>query len=340
MGHLILIALLPWLGLLAVLVAVGWLVWRASASRMRWRRLAWLHANQHGSVQSLSFVLTLPVFIMVLMLIVQVSQLMVGTIVVHYAAYAAARAAIVAIPSRFGAELENCIGTIMPDPTADNVFPQLDWNASNYGPTDGGVTYLVVDGRTDGWIVPTSATTVKCRRVALAAALACTSISPSRSLGLATSADPGVLGALTTAYSTAATNSAASSQAISQRLANKLGYAMSQTGVQIRFFHSNRELPLQVDYDADPQFNPEPAPPYSDHEFKQNELGWQDMVNVTVQHNFALLPGPARLFALFSNQAGTGIQSVDGIYTFTLRARAAMSNEGDKSVVAYDYSTR
>jgi hypothetical protein len=34
-------------------------------------------------VQSLSFVLTLPVFIMVMLMIVQVSQLMIGTVVVH-----------------------------------------------------------------------------------------------------------------------------------------------------------------------------------------------------------------------------------------------------------------
>ena len=50
-------------------------------------------------MQSLSFVLTLPVFILVMMMIVQVSQLMIGIVVVHYAAFAAARSAAVWIPA-------------------------------------------------------------------------------------------------------------------------------------------------------------------------------------------------------------------------------------------------
>ena len=50
-------------------------------------------------MQSLSFVLTLPLFIMVMMMIVQVSQLMIGMVVVHYAAFAAARSAAVWIPA-------------------------------------------------------------------------------------------------------------------------------------------------------------------------------------------------------------------------------------------------
>ena len=52
-----------------------------------------------GQRQSLSFVLTLPFFIMILLFIVQVSQLMIGQIVVEYAAFAAARAAAVWIPA-------------------------------------------------------------------------------------------------------------------------------------------------------------------------------------------------------------------------------------------------
>ena len=56
-----------------------------------WAGSAASTAIKPGSVQTLSFVLTLPIFIMVMMLIVQVSQLMIGLIVVHYAAYAAAR---------------------------------------------------------------------------------------------------------------------------------------------------------------------------------------------------------------------------------------------------------
>src|SRR5437763_280558 len=50
-----------------------------------------LHTDQRGSVQSLSFVLTVPLFIMLMLLAVQITQLMIGLVVVHYAAFAAAR---------------------------------------------------------------------------------------------------------------------------------------------------------------------------------------------------------------------------------------------------------
>ena len=54
---------------------------------------------------------------MIMMFIVQVSQLMIGTIVVHYAAFAAARTAIVWIPARLGLEeSENCISVYDLDP--------------------------------------------------------------------------------------------------------------------------------------------------------------------------------------------------------------------------------
>src|SRR5262245_59218669 len=70
-----------------------------------------LHADQRGSVQSLSFVLTVPVFVMLMLLAVQITQLMIGLIVVQYAAFAAARSASVWIPARLEPdELENRIG--------------------------------------------------------------------------------------------------------------------------------------------------------------------------------------------------------------------------------------
>src|SRR5262245_46550230 len=70
-----------------------------------------LHADQRGSVQSLSFVLTVPIFVMLMLLAVQITQLMIGLIVVQYAAYAAARSASVWIPARMEPdELENRIG--------------------------------------------------------------------------------------------------------------------------------------------------------------------------------------------------------------------------------------
>ncbi len=90
MGRAVLLACLPWLGWLILSAAVLFLLAGASRARLEAGRLRQLHADQRGSAQSLSFVLTLPLFVMILLLIVQVSQLMIGTVVVHYAAYAAA----------------------------------------------------------------------------------------------------------------------------------------------------------------------------------------------------------------------------------------------------------
>ena len=98
---------------------------RLSGLRPRLGRLRRLHRDQAGSVQSLSFVLTLPLFVMVMMLIVQVSQLMIGLIVVHYAAYAAARSAVVWIPANLPSpETAQLHQFLRPRPDAsDQVLP-------------------------------------------------------------------------------------------------------------------------------------------------------------------------------------------------------------------------
>ena len=71
--------------------------------------------RRRRSAQALSFVLTLPIFMWVMMFIVQVSQLMIATIAVNYAAFAAARTAIVWIPANIaGVETENCISGLVP----------------------------------------------------------------------------------------------------------------------------------------------------------------------------------------------------------------------------------
>ena len=157
--------------LVGLVLAAHFLV-RLSNGRLRLGRLRRLHGDQAGSVQTLSFVLTLPIFIMVMMLIVQVSQLMIGLIVVHYAAYAAARSAVVWIPANTLSEPSNCISLYEVDPDAPNqVAPMLDPRAPNFGPTAGGLTYLVQPGSD------------KYNRIASAAILACMPISPSRDLG-------------------------------------------------------------------------------------------------------------------------------------------------------------
>jgi len=140
MGRELLLACLPWFGLLLAAGMFLLALTRLNGSRPDPRRLARLHRDEVGSVQSLSFVLVLPFFVMVILFIVQVSQLMIGTVVVHYAAYAAARAAIVWIPANLSEyEPENCISARYLDPEAlDQVAPSLE------GPTDGGLTYVIL----------------------------------------------------------------------------------------------------------------------------------------------------------------------------------------------------
>ncbi len=308
MTRAILLACVPWLLCLLASFLVLFLLLRASRARWDFRRLPRLHADQRGSAQTLSFVLTLPLFIMVLLFIVQVSQLMIGQMVVEYAAVAAARAATVWIPAEVnnGVEGANCVAGYYIDPEADDQTP-----FSLAGPTSGGMTYRLVES---GY---------KYEKIRSAAVLGCMSASPSRSFGYPA---PAAADSLVAAYLAAAPRSAAADSAIVARLRNKLAYADANTVVEVRFFHGNAEPPLL---------------PWTPTEFQPfRELGWQDQITCTVKHNLALLPGPGRL--LFrsglpgiaqSGAAGTNV--FRDLYTYPLSASATIGNEGEKSVIAY-----
>lgn len=324
MGRAVLLACLPWmLWLIAALLLLR-LVVLLSAATPRWRRIAALHRDQGGAVQSLSFVLTLPFFVMIVLFIVQVSQLMIGTVVVHYAAYAGARSAVVWIPARLtgGFESENRISWYRLDPEApDQVFPILDPGSPEYGPTAGGLTFIVEPG------------TPKYDKVASAAVLACMPIAPSRDLGIDVSPDLSRrVDVLRRVYRQNASDYGRNPQ-IAARLENKLAYAARATEVEIRFFHSNHEPPL-VPYHIGPD----------EMEFHFNEVGFQDPVTVRVTHYMALLPGPGRLLARSATRpdglpddVAATIRQVDGLYVYPLSASATLGNEGEKSVIPYTY---
>ena len=89
----------PLAGIFAFAYSGGLGVGALQPGELRLGRLLTLHRDEAGNIQSLSFVLTLPVFIFVMLMIVQVSQLMIGIVVVNYAAFAAARSAAVRIPA-------------------------------------------------------------------------------------------------------------------------------------------------------------------------------------------------------------------------------------------------
>ncbi len=322
MTRALLLACLPWFACLVGLGLTACMLVRAGG-RVSPGRMRRLHADQRGSAQSLSFVLALPVFIMVLMLIVQVSQLMIGTIVVHYAAFAAVRSAIVWIPARLDtAEQENCVGWYYVNPNApDQRPPTLDPSSPDYGPSEGGVEYIVAP---DG---------LKYAQVFRAAVLAVAPICPSRNLGL----PAGSTGRAAEVLEAAAYSLAPEMQrntAIGRRLRNKLAYAARHTQLEVRFFHSNAEPPL-APYSIGPDQG----------QFRFNQLGWRDQITVTVWHDLALLPGPGRLLArVLRRSDGTDpvserITETAGVYTTRLSAAATLSNEGEQSVVPYVHTS-
>ena len=188
--------------------------------------------------------------------------------------------------------------------------------------TTGGLTFMVVPG------------SPKYQKIASAAAMACMPICPSRDLGLELSGPgPAASDIVKSLYGSIAPDANLNPRA-SKRLENKLAYAMRNTSVEIRFFHCNREPPLVTHYRQQ-----DPA------EFRYlTELGWQDPITVTVNHNLALLPGPGRLLARevqnpdgSPDEVSETIELVDGVYVYPLSASATLGNEGQKPVIRYVY---
>lgn len=295
----------PWLAVLLLAIAALRLLIALSGGRWRLEALRSLHHDEAGAVQSLSFVLTLPVFVMIMMLIVQVSQLMIATVVVHYAAFAAARAAVVWIPAETNVidEGANRISSYAPDADA--------------GIEGNGPTYT---------IVPSGP---KYQKIHLAAALACLPMAPSRDVGaeLPPGGGGGALAALGEMMRMASPQLEQNPRT-GPRLRNKLAYSLSNTRVKVSFLHPDNEPPL-ADWDVLPEHD----------EFHYNELGWQDTIRVTVTHDLALLPGPGRLLARGTTAGGDAvsrsIESRRGVYVRSLTASVTLGNEGEKSVRPY-----
>ncbi len=309
MHRAVLLACWPWLALLAASVVCVTVLVRASGARPRFGQFVTLHRDEAGGVQSLSFVLTLPIFVMFLLFIVQVSQLLIGTMVVNYAAFASARAAIVWIPADFGPGLErdNCISTITPTAADDFNFDG-----------DSGLSYSIRPGG------------AKYEKIQLAAALACAPIAPSRDLGLGRG-DPRNASApvLNTVYQSLVPGAQRNNR-IPRRIENKLAYSLENTSVDVRFLHKSDEPPIASYYiDDDP------------NEFYDNEVGWQDPISVTVTHNFALMPGPGRLLARPAESPGQRddvsrkVQQKNRVYVYPIRATATLTNEGEKPLLPY-----
>lgn len=320
MNRAILEACLPSLIALACACGVLAVVARLSGGKWRFGRLASLHRCQQGGVQSLAFVLTLPLLVMVLLFIVQVSQLMVGIMVVNYAAFAAARSA-----------------SVWTAAMVDDQWAALGGDADGQNELPAGIS--------PGVAIPLSADLVagsqsrKYEKIWTAAALACASISPSRTTPDSAS------GAFTAARSASVAKqlypyfdpSASRNPRIPARLDNKFAYSFENTFVTLQFEDRNSQpVPGTQTY------NPigHPVVPY--HEA---EVGWQDPLTVTVYHDLALLPGAGRILGkLLVREDGRAdlvaprIRQVSGLYKTRLKASATLTNEGIRSLRPYVHS--
>ncbi len=281
MHRQILEACLPCLVALAGACALLVVIVRLSGARLDWGRLRRLHRCEQGGVQSLAFVLTVPLFIAVMLLIVQVSQLMIGLMVVNYAAYASARAASVWIP----ALVEDQYSYVIPDGQGGSLDDSQNKLIPGIVP---GVPFVMT------YQDVVASGSAKLERTWKAAALACVSICPSRDLPADASTVLGATGAdevMTALYSTLVPSSQSNAR-MPQRIRNKLAYSFLGTAVRLEFVDKNSA--------QGPTYNPQGHPwagRSSVFSYVPEEVGWEDPVTVTVTHNFALLPGPGRLLA-------------------------------------------
>ncbi|MGH7127371.1 MAG: hypothetical protein ACREIV_02295 [Planctomycetaceae bacterium] len=323
MHRQILIDCLPGLAAIVVALVVLRVLVRLSGARWDVRRLKEVHACQDGGVQSLAFVLTLPLFIVIVQFIVQVSQLMIGVMVVNYSAYAAARSAAVWVPAHveidgYDHELENKL----PPPITESRPLVLRY----------------VGGESD---------TYKYDRIFAAAVLACAPVAPSRDLGydLDGSARE-VQDAAKTMYGILDPASARNDR-IPDRVENKVAYSYWNTAVRIEF--------VDKDSRRGPTYNPRRLVrrelPNGEVVYERvwdpHEVGWQDPITVTVTHEFALLPGPGRFLSKFLVRADGRPDRVSGrinqredergerLYTTPIVASATMTNEGFKPAITY-----
>ena len=295
------VACVPWLALLVAAICCLWLVLRLARCRFDLRRLVLLHRDQVGSVQSLSFVATLPIFVMLMMLIVQISQVMVATIVVQYAAFASARSAVVWIPAAIGQ------GNMIDENQEENEISVADVGSR------GGFLIRRINSGNRG---------DKFKQIEYSAALACMSIAPSRSPGGDVPASD-LAQSVTRVYE-AVSPGASANPRVPIRLANKLAYSLKNTAITIEVATPR----LEWEYDEDTGI---PLILLND------EIGWRDQVSVTVTHQYALLPGPGRLLARSVRSGGADpvsgrISQQNQFYVIPLTATATLPNEGEKSV--------
>ena len=323
----ILIVCLPCFVVLCAAMLVLRGVLAVGAASWDWRRLTQMHRCQRGGVQSLAFVMTMPVFIMVVLLIVQVSQLMIAQMVLHYAAFAGARSAAVWLPAA------------VDDPSTElDDYAEVENRVSD-SPSTTNDDYTTFE-------VYSSSSSEKLWKVRAAVVQALAPLAPSRSLG-AQGQMPrlnDVISANQNLYATLVSASQSNSR-IPVRIANKLNYSDRNTRVIVEWRDgrsgSGRDSLDNTAYNVRNHTCPDTK--LQSH-FRPSEIGWQDPITVYVVHQFALLPGPGRFLAAKLVRADGLPDRVSprikppaqdashSTYTTQIQASATIMCEGLKSV--------
>lgn len=247
-----------------------WLLAKVSGARFSPARLRALHRCERGGVQTLAFVLTLPVFMMIVLFIVQVSQLMIGITVVHYAAFAAARAASVWLAAEMPGEPANVINGL--------ASPPPSWSTST-------LNYYSGSG-VPSW---------KCQKIWSAAVMACYPIAPSHQY-LSTGANGGGMAQTTIQLYQTLVPAAQSNARIPMRIMNKAAYAAEHTSIQISGYDYDDTSSAQGLHYPPATYNPI-GHPDPNVVWNPNEIGWQDPITVRVWFRFPLLTGPGRFLS-------------------------------------------
>ncbi len=230
--------------------------WQQLHSRVRG-----LDGCEEGGVQSLALVLTLPFFVGTILMLVQLSQVLIGVMTVHYAAFAAARSAVVWIP----AWVEDQDPTRGNDVTGEN---EIDVYFTRGQPID---------------LTPGIAQhSRKFREIQAAAVQACVAISPARLVNGPRAGEAEV-------------GEAVDAFLAFQQLTNDPRIGRWRTAALNRWSYSAANTQVRLAFMGQPRLSPTYNPvghPVVPHE--GNEAGWDESVTAIVAHEVSLVPGPGR----------------------------------------------
>ena len=331
MHRQILEACLPFAILMIVAFGVLGLMIRLSRASWDWRRLKQLHRDQEGGVQSLALVVTLPVFMALICMIIQLSQVLMATMGVHYSAYAGARAAAVWLPTyTFSSydslrETPNHVLYDADNPYINNVsaflhVSQLGQQVSEIPKDPAGAANYFANLRASGVpnemqiygiLGPTSINySPKYRKVWTASVLALAPFCPSTIQQDFDEQIPGVVHPSMETINEIVQGYWMNQQpglndnVLRQRVGRKLRWAEENTMVFLEWRRAKRATGEQFLVMEGLTYNPADYPPDSNNYVPHEpyEVGWQDPINVHVYHRFGLMPGFGALFQYVERQ--------------------------------------